>query len=111
LENYLATLPAAFDKPESTYRIYKAFADWSGVRPLFRSDQPSVEVCALSGGTHGYVVVTNHGPGPQSVIVTAAGALHSVSRISQNEKVPLQVSGSTFKVDIGAYEGEVFEWN
>jgi endo-1,4-beta-mannosidase len=111
LENYLATLPAAFDKPESTYRIYKAFADWSGVKPLFRSDQPSVEVCALSGRTHGYVVVTNHGTGSQSVIITAAGPLHSVSRISQHEKAPLQVSGNTFKVDIAAYEGEVFEWN
>jgi len=110
LENYLANLPAAFDKPENTYRIYKAFAEWSGVKPLFRSNQPSVEVCALSGGTHGYVVVTNHGSGSQSVTITAAGSLHAITRISQHGAAPIQISGATFKIEIGAYEGEVFEW-
>ena len=29
-------LPAAFDKPENTHRIYQAFREWSGVKPLFR---------------------------------------------------------------------------
>jgi hypothetical protein len=36
LENYLANLPAAFDKPENTHRIYEAFREWSGLKPLFR---------------------------------------------------------------------------
>jgi hypothetical protein len=110
LENYLANLPAAFDKPENTYRIYEAFREWSRVKPLFRSDQPSVEVCALSGGTRGYVVVTNHGSEAQSVTILAASPLHSVTRITLQGAVPLQIAGATFKVDIGAYEGEVFEW-
>jgi hypothetical protein len=110
LENYLANLPAAFDKPENTYRIYEAFREWSRVKPLFRSDQPSVEVCALSGGTRGYVVVTNHGSEAQSVTILAASPLHSVTRITPQGAMPLQIAGATFKVDIGAYEGEVFEW-
>jgi hypothetical protein len=110
LENYLANQPAAFDRPESTYRIYQAFREWSGVKPLFHSDQPSVEVCALSGGTRGYAVVTNHGSERQSVNITAASPLHSVTRITPQGSTLLQVAGSTFKVDIGAYEGEVFEW-
>ncbi len=80
------------------------------MKPLFRSDQPSVEVCALSGGTHGYVVVTNHSSERQSVTITAAGPLHSVTRITAQGTTPLQIAGATFKVDIGAYEGEVFEW-
>jgi len=110
LENYLANLPAAFDKPENTYRIYQAFREWSGVKPLFHSNQPSVEVCALSGGTHGYVVVTNHGSAPQNVTITATSPLHSVTRITPQGAMQLQIAGATFKVDMGAYEGEVFEW-
>ena len=101
LENYLANLPAAFDKPESTYRIYEAFRQWSGVKTLFHSDQPSVEVCALSGGTHGYAVVTNHGSERQSVTITAANALHSVTRITPQgltpSKLPAPHSRSTWE--------------
>jgi hypothetical protein len=110
LETYLANVPAAFDKPEATYRIYGAFREWVGLKPLFHSDQPSVEVCALSAGAHGYAVITNHGYAPQSVTITAAIPLHSVSRITSQGATPLQIEGATFKVDIGAYEGEVFEW-
>jgi endo-1,4-beta-mannosidase len=110
LENYLANTPAVFDRPETTYRIYQALRDWSGLKPLFHSDQPSVEVCALSGGTHGYLVVTNHSSASQSVTITAASPLHSVARITPEGKSSLQIAGGTFKVDIGAYEGEVFDW-
>lgn len=110
LENYLANLPAAFDKPESTYRIYEAFRQWSGVKTLFRSDQPSVEVGALSGGTYGYAVITNHSSEAQNVTITPAGLLHSINRITPQGAMPLPITGATFKVDIGAYEGAVVEW-
>lgn len=110
LENYLANVPAAFDKPENTHRIYEAFRDWAHVQPLFHSDQPSVEVSTLSGGSHGYAVVTNHSPAPQSVLVTSSGPLHVVNRITVDGTAKVQVAGATFKVDVGAYEGLVFEW-
>ncbi len=110
LENYLANLPAAFDKPENTQRIYESFGEWSGLKPRFRSDQPSVEVCGLTGGSRGYIVVTNHGSSPQNVTITAASALHSVMRITSQGATPIQVTGATFKIDIAPYEGAVFEW-
>ena len=110
LENYLANLPAAFDKPENTHRIYEAFREWSGVKPLFRSDRPSVEVSALSAGTHGYVVVTNHSSTSETVTITAAKSLRSVARITPQAATQVQISGATFKIDIGAYAGEVLEW-
>lgn len=110
LENYLASTPAAFDKPENTHRIYEAFREWSGVKPLFHSDQPSVEVAALSGKDGGYAVLTNHSAERQSVTVTASKTLHSVTRITPQGTTQVEVSGSTFKVDIGAYEGAVFAW-
>jgi endo-1,4-beta-mannosidase len=110
LETYLANAPAVFDKPENTHRIYEAFREWAHVQPLFHSDQPSVEVSTLSGGTRGYAVVTNHGPAPQSVLVTASVPLHVVTRIAADGNTKVDVAGTTFKVDIGAYEGLVFEW-
>jgi endo-1,4-beta-mannosidase len=110
LESYLASAPAAFDKPENAHRIYEAFREWAGVRPLFHSDQPSVEVSSLSGGGRGYAVVTNHGPEPQSVRVTASAPLHAVTKITADGIMKVQVAGTTFKVDIEAYEGLVFEW-
>ena len=110
LESYLANLPAAFDRPETTHRIYEAFREWAQVQPLFHSDRPSVEVSALSGDSRGYAIVTNHGPAPQSVVVTSSVLLHSVSGITAGGTTKIQVAGSTFKVDIGPYEGLVFEW-
>jgi endo-1,4-beta-mannosidase len=110
LENYLASVPGAFDKPEVTHRVYQAFRQWSGVKPLFHTDQPSVEVSALSGKTGGYAIVTNHSGKRQTVTVTASAALHSVARITPQGTTPVEVSASTFKVDIGVYEGAVFEW-
>ena len=110
LENYLASVPAAFEKPEATFRIYQAFREWSGVKPLFHSDQPSVEVSALSGKTGGYAVVVNHSAASQSVMVTASTTLHSVARVTRQGTTPVEVNGSTFRVDMGAYEGAVFEW-
>jgi Cellulase (glycosyl hydrolase family 5) len=110
LENYLANQPAAFDKPESTYRLYQAFREWTGVKPPFYSDQPSVEVCALNAGTRGYVVVTNHGPAPQSVTIRASAPLHSVTKITAQGASPIGISNGTFKTDMGSYEGQIFEW-
>jgi hypothetical protein len=69
-----------------------------------------VEVSTLSGGARGYAVVTNHGPESQSVLVTASVPLHVVTRITAGGTAKVQVVGTTFKVDIGAYEGLVFEW-
>ena len=51
LEHYLAEMPAVFEKPEGTHRLYAAFRDWAGVKPAFRVDNPSVELSVL-GGAH-----------------------------------------------------------
>jgi hypothetical protein len=110
IEHYLADVPAAFDKPESTDRIYRAFREWAGVKPIFHSNQPSVEVSALSGKAGGYAVVTNHSASPQNVIITAGSPLHSIARVTPQGATPIEVAGSTFKVNVGAYEGAIFEW-
>jgi len=110
IETYLANSPAVFDKPELSHRIYQALIDWSGVTPLFHTDQPSVEVSTLRGNSRGYAIVTNHSAAKQSVIVTASQPLHSVSRVNSRGEVQVGLSKATFKVDLNAYDGAVFEW-
>jgi endo-1,4-beta-mannosidase len=110
VEYYLANMPAVFDKPEDTHRIYQAFREWSGVKPLFHTDMPSVEVAALSGKAGGYAVVTNHGAAHEDVTVTASIPLHSVTRITARGATDVTVSGSSFKADLAGYAGAVFAW-
>ena len=110
LEHYLANVPSVFDQPEKTHRIYKAFGDWVGLKPAFRTDQPSVEVSALNGDHRGYVVLVNHSAEPQKVTVFTTSGAHSVSRIAPEGVKPMQIEGSSWKMELGSYEGVIVEW-
>ena len=110
LEHYLANVPSVFDQPEKTHRIYKAFGDWVGLKPAFRTDQPSVEVSALNGDHRGYVVLVNHSAEPQKVTVFTTSGVHSVSRIAPEGVKPMQIEGSSWKMELGSYEGAIVEW-
>ena len=110
IEHYLANVPAVFDQPESTHRIYEAFRDWVGFKPAFHTDQPSVEISALKGDRRGYVVLVNHSPQQQNVTVSANSIANSVTRIAPEGRKPVQVEGSNWKIDLAPYEGTIVEW-
>lgn len=110
LESYLAAVPGVFDRPESTYRIYKAFADWAGVRPAFSSDQPSVEVRALNGQGRGYAVLANHTAQPQKVTVVTTLPVKSLHQLTPAGTSPLPLHGSSWTMDLQPYGGAVVEW-
>lgn len=110
LEHYLSSVPAVFDKPEDTYRVYAAFRDWAGVKPNFRTDQPSVEVSVLRGDGRGYVVLVNHGATLQDVTVSSTLPLRSIRRIEQDGTKPLDMHESTWRLQIEAYDGAIVEW-
>jgi beta-glucosidase len=110
LESYLAAMPGVFDKPESTYRIYKAFTDWAGVRPAFRSDQPSVEVRALNGAGRGYAVLANHTAQPQKVTVVTNLPVKSLHQVTPAGLAPIPLHGSSWTVELQPYSGAVVEW-
>src|SRR5438034_9023663 len=88
----------------------KAFGDWVGLKPAFRTDQPSVEVSALNGDHRGYVVLVNHSAEPQKVTVFTTSGVHSVSRIAPEGVKPMQIEGSSWKMELGSYEGATVEW-
>jgi endo-1,4-beta-mannosidase len=110
LEHYLANVPAVFDKPEQTHRIYAAFRDWAGITPEFRTDQPEVEASALAGDHRGYLVLVNHSATLQHVSVASKLALRSMTRISAGGGQSLAASGSKWKIDLAPYEGAMVEW-
>jgi hypothetical protein len=110
LESYLAHLPSAFDKEENTYRIYRAFCEWAGVRPRFRTNQPSVEAMSLDAPDHGYVVVVNHSAKSRQVTVTAAVPLKSLQRVRPEGGQPISLHGSQWELDLEPYGAAVFEW-
>jgi len=110
LEHYLANVPAIFDQAENTHRIYEAFRDWGGLKPAFSSDQPSVEVSALSGAHRGYAVLVNHSAETQNVTVFTTSGARSISRITPEGTKPIQMDGSSWKMELGPYEGAIVEW-
>lgn len=110
LEHYLANVPAAFDLSESTHRIYAAFRDWTGVKPLFHADNPAVEVSVLKGDRRGYVVVVNHSSETQHAAISTTLLVHSVTSIEADGAKPLAMEGSSWKMDLGPYEGRIVEW-
>jgi len=110
IEHYLANVPAVFDKPEETHRIYAAFRDWAGVKPAFRTDLPAMEATSLTGDHRGYLIVVNHSAETQHASVTSSLAVHSVTRITPEGGKAVNVQGASWKVDLGPYEGAVLEW-
>ncbi len=110
LETYLANVPAVFEKPENTHRIYQAFRDWAGLKPMFRTDQPSVEIVALHAGHRGYAVLTNHGSQVQKVTVTTILPIRTLALIAPDGPHPLSMQGATWKMELQPYSGAVVEW-
>jgi endo-1,4-beta-mannosidase len=110
IEAYLAAEPAIFEKAENTHRIYEAFREWAGIKPIFRTDQPSVEVASLNADHRGYVVVVNHSSQPYKVTLSTSLPVRSLSRITPEGRSPLPVAGSNWTMDMGPNEAAVVEW-
>lgn len=110
LETYLATRPSVFDGPESTHQLYRALAEWAGVKPMFSTDVPGVEVAGLSAGARGYAVLANHQPEQKQITIVSNLALKEVNRITSQGKQPLSLQDRTWRMDIPAFDGAVVEW-
>ena len=110
LEHYLANVPAVFDRPEETHRIYAAFRDWAGVKPAFRSDRPSVEVSTLNGDRRGYVVLVNHSAQTESARILTTLPVHTLTQLLPDGSKAVPMDGSSWKMELGPYEGAIVEW-
>jgi endo-1,4-beta-mannosidase len=110
LEHYLASVPAVFDQPEDTHRIYEAFRDWAGVKPQFRTDRPAVEASVLQGKNRGYLVLVNHSATLENVTVFSIKPLRSISRLGADASEAVQRGKSGWSVPVEPYDGAILEW-
>jgi endo-1,4-beta-mannosidase len=109
LERYLALTPSAFDGNENTHKLYRAFAAWAGVQPLFSSSHPSVETAALAGEGHAYVVITNHSPEARSIKVTSRLNLKTAGLITAEGTHSMVIEANSWKMEIPASDGAIVE--
>lgn len=107
IEHYLAKRPSAFENNEPTYKLYRALWQWAGVQPEVWTNHPSVEASLLAGRGHGYVILVNHSPEPQTVTVSMRRRLQSADRITQSGSRPLELKGNGWELSIEAYDGVI----
>jgi endo-1,4-beta-mannosidase len=110
LESYLAFKPSAFEGIENTHKLYEAITQWADIQPFFRTNNPSVEVAALSGNGRGYAVLANHRGETCQVRIIGRQALKSAIEIKDQGKFPLNVQGTGWEMQIQGYGGAVVEW-
>lgn len=110
IEHYLANVPAVFDKPEQTHRLYAAFRDWAGFKPFLRADLPEVEVSVLSGEHRGYAVIVNHSDRVQHPTIYSSKSLTAASAILPEGNKDLALTGSSWKLDLAPFDATIVEW-
>ena len=110
IESYLACTPEIFEKRESTYRIFKAFAEWCDVGSFFHTNNPKIEIAALKGKNRGFAVLTNHGCEDIEVIITAKEILSQVSLIKPEGRKNIEIEKNQFKLLMKAYDGSLLAW-
>ncbi len=91
-------------------RIYRALLEWAGVRPLFRTNHPSVEIGAIKGDGRGYAILANHGPRTLPVMVETDLPLRSLLQVTDTGLQALSPERRGWKMSLGPYEGAVIEW-
>jgi hypothetical protein len=110
LESYLALRPAAFEGQENTYCIYHAFRQWTGVRAMFETDQPVVEVAALVGALRGYAVLANHSPQPLEVNVSSQLSLKRIRQVTPTGVHELTLNRRGWQMPLEGFGGAIVEW-
>jgi hypothetical protein len=110
LESYLGSTPAGFDGPQLTQEIYRAFGVWTGVEPLFQTDQPSVEAAGLVGRHRGYVVLANHAPEQKQVTLKSRLPIGNLQLLSPSAESSQNLGKGAWELSIPGYDGLVLHW-
>jgi beta-galactosidase len=110
IESYLAQTPAAFEGQQNVYKLYQAFRQWAGVKALFTTDQPLVEVSALVGEKRGYAIFANHGPHALQVNVTSRLSLKTIRQVEPSGFVEKVINDKGFEISMDGFNGAIVEW-
>jgi endo-1,4-beta-mannosidase len=110
IESYLAQTPAAFEGQENSYRMYQAFSQWVGVKAMFTTDQPMVEVAALVGDKRGYAIFANHSPQALEADVISQLSLQRLRQITPSGLKEIEINRQGFPISLDGFNGTVVEW-
>jgi len=110
LESYLAGEPMAFEKDQTTYRLYRALRDYGHVRPLVATDHPAVEATALTGPGGGYIVLANHSAAVQRSRLSTTLPVQALRRLTPDGSVMVPAEGTAWTVELPAYGAAILEW-
>ncbi|HEX9472905.1 MAG TPA: beta-galactosidase [Steroidobacteraceae bacterium] len=110
LESYLASQPMAFEKEETTYRLYRALRDYGHVHPLVSADHAAVEATALTGPGGGYIVMANHSAETVRSRLSTTLPVHALRRLTPDGSVIVPADGPAWTVELPAYGAAILEW-
>jgi hypothetical protein len=110
IEQYLANLPSAFEKPETTHLIYKSFREWAGITPLFTTDQADVEAASLNAEHRGYIVLVNHSSQTHETTVSTTLPVRSITQVTPDGPKAIQLQGSIWKIAMQPHDTVIVEW-
>jgi beta-glucosidase len=111
IEVYLAFEPAAFEHENPTYKLYRAFMEWAGIRPQVESNHPAVETAVLDRATGGYAVFTNHSPQAVEIQATTLMQGSEAFLLTENGKTKIAWEKGIWKLQIPAWNGCIVEWH
>jgi hypothetical protein len=107
IECYLANTPSVFEDQENSYNHFRALWKQAGVRPMFATDHPSVEVAGLTGPDHGYAVLVNHQSEPHIVTIASRELMKSAAVISAAGSQALELQGRSWQMPIAGHSGAI----
>ncbi|MFM2287430.1 MAG: hypothetical protein RL684_573 [Pseudomonadota bacterium] len=111
IESWLGNQPMAFENNETTWRLYRALCEWSGLKGVVATDRASVEASALVGSAgRGYFVLANHGDEAQELHLTTTLPVHALRRLDEQGSTALTRDANGWKLQLPAYGGAVLEW-
>lgn len=110
IEIYLANQPVAFEGKDATYRIYEALREWSGIKAMVWTDDPSVEAAALNAKDRGYLVVVNHSAQSKQVSIHTSLPVQALSRVTKDGTKAVTHHPSGWSLQLDPYDGAVLDW-
>lgn len=111
LEAYLGNTAAAFEDAPTSYRLFRALREWSGVAPLVSTDQPSVEAAALGGADKGYIILTNHSGDAHHTLISTTLPVRALEQLTVEGSTVLHPDSGGWSIDLPPYDGAILAWH
>ncbi len=90
-------------------RLYQSLKSLAKIESLYSINNPSLELCWLTGNRRDYVIVTNHSAGAIRSFVNAS-VPGKANYLSPEGVLSLTTDGQGFNIELAGYSGCIYEW-